>query len=150
MGPARGELLLFCASRAQLVENVIRPHLAKGGLVICDRYPQNQIMGYNDGPMLNDFRTSPNPLFRALANLEARIYAQAEKLQPDIVFKLVADAVEVEKRKPGETSPERLRMKIEGIQDLKFKPSTRVYTVDASRSLQEVLACIKNEMWRAL
>lgn len=34
----RAELLLFSASRAQLVEEVIRPHLAAGGVVICDRF----------------------------------------------------------------------------------------------------------------
>ncbi len=34
----RAELLLFCASRAQLVHEVIRPHLAQGGIVLCDRY----------------------------------------------------------------------------------------------------------------
>lgn len=32
------ELLLFCASRAQLVAEVIRPFLAQGGIVLCDRY----------------------------------------------------------------------------------------------------------------
>jgi dTMP kinase len=32
------ELLLFSASRAQIVEEVIKPHLAAGGLVICDRF----------------------------------------------------------------------------------------------------------------
>ena len=122
----------------------------KGALVICDRYPQNQIMGYNDGPMLNDFCTSRNPLFRAFAKIEAKVYTQAERLQPDVVFKLVADAAEVEKRKPGETSPERLKMKIEGIKDLKFKSPTKVFTVDASRPLHEVLSFIKNEVWRAL
>jgi dTMP kinase len=34
----RTEILLFQASRAQLVEDVIKPHLASGGIVICDRY----------------------------------------------------------------------------------------------------------------
>lgn len=34
----RAELLLFSASRAQLVAGVIRPALAKGEIVICDRY----------------------------------------------------------------------------------------------------------------
>ncbi len=32
------ELLLFNASRAQLVDKVIHPNLEKGGVVICDRY----------------------------------------------------------------------------------------------------------------
>lgn len=34
----RAELLLFSASRAQLVAEAIRPHLESGGLVICDRF----------------------------------------------------------------------------------------------------------------
>jgi dTMP kinase len=34
----RTELLLFQASRAQLVEQVILPHLREGGIVLCDRY----------------------------------------------------------------------------------------------------------------
>jgi len=35
---ARAEILLYSASRAQLVEQVILPHLAGGGAVVCDRY----------------------------------------------------------------------------------------------------------------
>ncbi len=34
----RAELLLFCATRAELCASVIRPALKKGGDVICDRF----------------------------------------------------------------------------------------------------------------
>jgi len=39
----RTEILLFQASRAQLVEQVIRPHLAKGGIVVSDRYADSTL-----------------------------------------------------------------------------------------------------------
>jgi len=39
----RTETLLFQASRAQLVEEVIKPHLASGGIVLCDRYADSTL-----------------------------------------------------------------------------------------------------------
>ena len=47
----RAEILLFLASRAQLVEEVIRPRLAGGGVVLCDRYADSTLayQGYGHG-----------------------------------------------------------------------------------------------------
>ena len=39
----RTEILLFQASRAQHVEEVIRPHLEKGGIVLCDRFADSTL-----------------------------------------------------------------------------------------------------------
>lgn len=39
----RTEILLFQASRSQLVEQVIRPHLDKGGIVLSDRYADSTL-----------------------------------------------------------------------------------------------------------
>jgi dTMP kinase len=39
----RTEILLFQASRAQLVEQVILPHLADGFVVLCDRYADSTL-----------------------------------------------------------------------------------------------------------
>jgi dTMP kinase len=39
----RAELLLFLAARAQNVDQVIRPHLAAGDIVLCDRFIDSSI-----------------------------------------------------------------------------------------------------------
>jgi len=39
----RTETLLFCAARAQLIEEVVRPHLMKNEIVILDRYADSTL-----------------------------------------------------------------------------------------------------------
>lgn len=50
------ELLLYAASRAQLVEEIIRPSLEKNQLVLCDRYIDSSIayQGYGAGGELDE------------------------------------------------------------------------------------------------
>ena len=45
------EALLFSAARAQIVHQVIHPHLARGGIVLCDRYADSTMayQGYGHG-----------------------------------------------------------------------------------------------------
>ena len=39
----RTETLLFCAARAQLIEEIIKPHLNKGWVVLLDRYADSTL-----------------------------------------------------------------------------------------------------------
>ncbi len=47
----RAEILLFCASRAQLVEELVHPSLAAGKVILCDRYADSTMayQGYGHG-----------------------------------------------------------------------------------------------------
>ena len=55
----RAEILLFCASRAQLVNRMIRPQLERGGTVVCDRYSDSTLayQGYGHGLDLGILRS---------------------------------------------------------------------------------------------
>lgn len=55
---ARTEILLYAASRAQLVAQEIRPRLAAGEIVICDRYADSTLayQGYGRGLDLDALR----------------------------------------------------------------------------------------------
>ncbi len=55
----RTEILLFLAARAQIVEEVIRPLLAKGTIVLCDRYADSTLayQGYGHSVDLNTLRS---------------------------------------------------------------------------------------------
>jgi dTMP kinase len=76
---ARTEILLFQAARAQHVEQVIRPHLARGGVVICDRYADSTLAYQGYG------RQQPLEPLRALVD-----YATGG-LKPDLTLLLDLD-----------------------------------------------------------
>lgn len=54
----RAEALLFNAARAQIVDEVIRPALATGKVVICDRYADSTLayQGYGHGQSITELR----------------------------------------------------------------------------------------------
>jgi len=54
----RSEILLFLSARAQLVEEVIRPALIQGQIVLCDRYADSTLayQGYGRGNDLQKLR----------------------------------------------------------------------------------------------
>jgi dTMP kinase len=86
----RTETLLFCASRSQIVEEVIKPKLADGYIVILDRYADSTLayQGYGHG---NDLKVIKSLLDFATGGLK-----------PDLTFLLDLDPkVGLSRRKDG-------------------------------------------------
>lgn len=102
----RTEILLFLASRSQHTEEVIRPRLAAGEIVICDRYRDSTIayQGYGRGVdigmlhSLNDFATGGLlPDLTLLLDVSAEMGLQRRASDGDW-NRLDADAVEFHRR----------------------------------------------------
>ena len=119
------ELLLFEASRAQLVRQVIEPALARGAVVLCDR-----------------FYDSTYAYQAAGRALDARVISQANALgscgvTPDLTLVLDMDTKDALARAT--------RGGADRLLDLAAAESGRVHVVDATGSTEEVLGRLVDE-----
>jgi len=135
----RTEILLFQASRAQHVEQVIRPHLMKGGVVVCDRYADSTLAYQGYGHQVD------------LARLRSIVEFATGGLKPGLTLLLDIDAEEGLRRrtKSGEWNRldaydlafhQRVR---QGYFELVGQEPERWVKIDASRSPQAVQADIQ-------
>jgi dTMP kinase len=75
----RTEILLFQASRAQLVEQVIRPHLKIGGIVLSDRYADSTLAYQGYGHQID------------IESLRVLVTFATSGLRPDLTILLDVD-----------------------------------------------------------
>jgi len=146
MAPA-AELLLYAASRAQLVHEVIRPALSRGQIVLCDRFADSTVayQGYGRGLDLD---------------LIARLNALATAgLRPDLTFLLdldpavglqratrrVTERQEPHDRIEGEGLAFHQRVR-EGYRAIAAAEPDRVIVLDALRGMTEIEAQIRGRM----
>jgi hypothetical protein len=119
----------------------------RGFIVVCDRYPQTQADGVNDGPLLWTWRESPSRLKRALARWEDRIYKLAETVPPDIVVRLLITSETAAARRPGD-DPRELAFRTELVRNLRFDGASRgVIDIDAEDDLAAVMLEVKRRLW---
>jgi hypothetical protein len=122
----------------------------RGLIVICDRYPQVQVEGVNDGPLLWRWRTSPSGLKRALARWEDEIYGLAETLVPDVVVRLLVTPETARTRRPGD-DPRELEFRTQLIKNMRFDGArSGVIDVDADADLEAVMLEVKQRLWPLL
>lgn len=138
------ELLLFEASRSQLVREIIRPALEKGLVVICDRFLDS------------------TTVYQGVARmLEPRIVEKLNDLavgdtRPDLTFVLDLDVATARARilrrvrptqaldRMEQEPPEFYERVGEGYRELARREPARIRLLDGSRSPDE----IENEIWR--
>lgn len=131
---ARTEALLYSASRAQHVDELIIPNLQKGKLVISDRYVLSSLayqgfgrdLGYDKVKEINDFAT--------------------DNLSPDYTFFFNVDPITVLKRKRNNFVTDRLENEsnsyhnkvYNGYQEILKRNKDNLIIIDASKSIEDV------------
>ena len=139
------ELMLFNASRAQLVVEVIRPNLKSGKVVICDRYADSTTAYQSYGRGLE------------LAMVKATNKAATQGLKPDLTILLDIPVEEGLARKMArkqdrfeqETLVFHNRVR-EGYLKLAAAEPRRWLVVDASQSRQQIAGIIWQRVSRLL
>ncbi|MCX7664517.1 MAG: dTMP kinase [Gemmataceae bacterium] len=136
----RAEALLFMASRAQLVNEIIEPALQAGKIVLCDRFTTSNIVyqGYASGLPLEELR--------------AAVHFSAGGLQPDLTIILDAP-VEVGWSRRGK-DPDRMESRgkdywqkvRDGFLREAERERDRFAIIDANRSLEEVQSQIRQTL----
>ena len=76
-----------------------------GMLVLIDRYPQIEIAGYSDGPLLSRYIENKG-LYGVAARYEQRVYESAYINAPDLFLKLIVPTEVAIARKPEMTAEE--------------------------------------------
>lgn len=139
--------LLALEKRAKLRASVKARN--RGMLVVCDRYPQVQTLGFNDGPLLAGWLESESRWRRGLARWELETYRELALCAPDLLVKMDVTPEEARRRKP-DTAPGEVERRRIAVRVIDYGPGCEVLEIDATRPLQEVLLHIKRAIWAEL
>lgn len=143
---ARCEALLYAASRAQLLEEKIKPLLDRGAIVLCDRFVLSSLMYQGIGRDLG------------IEQVKAINYFAIGQTKPDLTIFFNIDYKTAIDRKRKNFESDRLeneeddfhRRIFDGYIDLSKKYKDQIVTVDATQSIDQVtkdcLSIIKNSL----
>ncbi len=133
---ARAETLLFNAARAQIVAEVIRPALAAGNIVLCDRFADSTLAYQGYGHQQD------------IAELERLIAYATGGLRPDLTIYLDIPPADGIRRNRGRADGDWNRLDAQelsfyqrvehGYRQLIAQQPHRWTVIDANRSRQEV------------
>jgi hypothetical protein len=140
-------LALSCEKRGKL-RRMTRAR-NRGMIVICDRFVQNEVLGFNDGPLLAHWREHPWRVCRALAAWEAKPYAEPALDPPELVIKLIVTPAVAVGRRP-EMSLEAVAKRVRAVRSLPFPRTTRVVELSADAPFDEVAKAAKRFVWDEL
>ncbi|RHO21519.1 hypothetical protein [Amedibacterium intestinale] len=116
-------------------------------LVLTDRYPQTEISGFSDGPLLTKYSTNTKGLMKKISEWEYNIYKSAYVNPPDLVIKLMVPTEIAISRKP--------EMTVDEIENKKrvvmaMNASRHSVIIDTSREMTKSFSDVMEEIWKII
>ena len=135
------EMMIFAASRSQHVRELIKPALAEGKVVICDRFKDSSVAYQGVGRGLGEIVEVVNDI-------------AVDGLVPDITFWMDLDPETGRERVARLGEPDRLESEkldfhsrvYEGYRGLQEKYPERIKRIDATKSIEEIKEDIYAEL----
>jgi len=134
------EALLYAAARAQHVAEVIKPALARGQVIICDRFMDSSIVYQGYGRRLGE----PVRMINEFA---------VDGCMPDITFLMILDPnvgkSRIEKEMQDRLELEQIEFHTEvfrGYMELEKRYPERVIGINASRSIEKIHGEIRQHL----
>lgn len=133
------ELLLYAAARAQLVSEVMKPALAKGMIVICDRFVDSSVvyqgiargLGIDTAYKVNEYALQGiSPMLTIHMDLDAEEGLRRKKNQAEL-DRMEAAGLEFHKKVA------------EGYRTLAAQNAERIVSIDATLPIEEIHVKIK-------
>jgi dTMP kinase len=140
---AEAELLLMSASRAQLVREIIRPALAAGGVVLCDRFYDSTTayQGYGRGLDLKAIRTMTDfAVGETRPNLTLFLRISPQTSQTRLALRQSAQPVVRDRF--DEADAGFFERVANGYEEIASTEPKRVKVIDAAGSVETVSAAI--------
>jgi dTMP kinase len=139
---AEAELLLFEASRSQLVREIIKPALERGLCVIADRFFDSTTV----------YQGAARKLDREMVE-RLNVFAVGDCI-PNVTFVLDIDAISAKSRMQKPRRPDRMEQEPaefyervrEAYRELAVREPNRIVLINGSRNADE----IENEIWTIL
>lgn len=128
------EFLLFSAARCQLTEEIIKPQLAKGYTVICDRYFDSSTAYQGYGGKVD------------IDTIKRLNSVSTGNLNPDLTFLINISYRESLKRKAQNRKTDRIEQKkgtyfnkvVNGYLDIASKNKKRIKVIDGTKSIEHI------------
>jgi len=141
--------IIWAVTLAQEKKNKLRKVTKarnNGMLVLIDRYPQTEVAGFSDGPLLTRYVKS-NALLKRIAQWEYSIYSSAYTNGPDLLIKLMVPTEVAIQRKP-EMTVEEIDNKKSAVK--KIHCGKKEVEVSTDRELLESVRDVLQAIWEEM